>query len=576
MPVSQWNAGTDRTFPFRACTLSTFQWHPVVSRTGGTGDTVFSISSPDRAENGLVACCGEFPLTTDSPEPVESDNGASEDDASVPERDADGRSSELSSIESVQSAEATDANPGATAEGSEVTAAESPARAAQAGSSPWPRRVVLTLLVVAAGVGGWFGFVEYRLYRARALLKQRDVEAALTQLESLEKIKPGIPEVAFLMARANRRLGRMQQTQTWLEEAFDRGFSERRIMREQWLALAQDGQISLVEKHLWDMLVDPNDEDLPEICEAYINGYVVNYRLSQAFELLSAWKKDYPEDPQPLFLHGRIAEHRGDNQTAAKLYTSALGLAEDRTDIRIRLARCLTELHRYEEAIEQYGYLQKVEDDADMLTDWAQCLIETGKSDRAATTLERALKLDPEHFNARLGKARLAFEAGKIKEALQAVQQLYEERQRDSDVRYLLAQVLQADGQAAEAEKHFDYVNEAIEALNEAMQLIEVMADRPNDAEARYQCGALLLKSGDLEAGAGWLRSALQMDADHRPAHRALAAFYREQGLKTLAARHEQHLADLEDESPDDDEQKTADESQDESETSTTSNGSSS
>ena len=58
------------------------------------------------------------------------------------------------------------------------------------------------------------------------------------------------------------------------------------LKREELLTLAQTGQLSKAEPHLPKLLIDAR-EDGPEICEAFVRGYLDTFRLDRAFELLT-------------------------------------------------------------------------------------------------------------------------------------------------------------------------------------------------------------------------------------------------------------------------------------------------
>src|SRR5262245_59055767 len=140
--------------------------------------------------------------------------------------------------------------------------------------------------------------------RSRQLLRHRQAEQAFAILQSAALRDPTHGEVQFLLARCHRRLGRMKEAREHLTRASLLSISSKAIAREEWLALAQSGQMREAYPHLSELLIDPG-EDGPEICEAYVNGFFLTTRFRDAFELLTVWEKDFPQDSQPYLFRGR-------------------------------------------------------------------------------------------------------------------------------------------------------------------------------------------------------------------------------------------------------------------------------
>ena len=386
--------------------------------------------------------------------------------------------------------------------------------------------------------GTWFGLSWWQLYHARSLLAERRHEQALAWLDRAESFRPGIAETSFLQARAYRRLGKMQLMRSSLETAWKRGYPVEKLEREQRLALAQLGQLQESLPHLPAMLADPQD-DASDICEAYISGYLLTYQFNPANGLLEAWIKDCPDDPQAFFVQGRIYDELSNYKDAAESFEAALELAPDRTDIRIRYARTLTDLHRYDDAGEQYELLiAELDDDPDTLTGWAKCLVETARGEEARDVYRKVFELDSSHQEAQIGLARLEFQQGNHKDSLAILQPLYEKHPRKSSIRYLLGQVLRSLGRKDEATAHLEYSQEAEVAIRKVGVLMDEVRDHPGDPKRRFEIGTLLLKYGHRSDGAGWMRSAVEVDSEFRPAHQALLNYYTEEGLNDLAAQH--------------------------------------
>lgn len=394
---------------------------------------------------------------------------------------------------------------------------------------------VLTIIAIAS----WPRVqIEYSLHHARESLEQRNPQQALESLKALRRLDPDRAEVCFLMARASRRLGQMDDVRRHLIQAAELGWPRELIQREEWLALAQSGQMSQAEPHLGELLQKPMG-DGPEICEAFVEGYFLTYRFHRAMAILDAWQADYPQDPLPHVYRGTYREHLYDWKEARSEFEHALALAPQDVDVRRRLAAVLVNLHEYDQAAEQFRLcLEHRPDDRDLLCEWAQCLQGQAEMDQSRDVLTRVLSGDPRHRQARLAMGQLEHSVGNSQAALGWLEPLCVETPTDSQARFILAQALATAGRAEEAHPHFEFVAAAQREMQEVSRLLEAVRDQPNDPNLRFEIGIRLLKYDNQSHGAAWLRSALDIDPHHRAAHHALADYYATMGNPDLAAQH--------------------------------------
>ena len=64
------------------------------------------------------------------------------------------------------------------------------------------------------------------------------------------------------------------------------------------------------------------------------------------------------------------------------------------------------------------------------------------------------------------------------------------------------------------------------------------LSARPHDPALHCELGKLCLQGGQLEVGESWLLSALRQGPNYRPAHAALADYYRQRGDSERAEEH--------------------------------------
>jgi len=116
------------------------------------------------------------------------------------------------------------------------------------------------------------------------------------------------------------------------------------------------------------------------------------------------------------------------------------------------------------------------------------------------------------------------------------------------DAERQLALSLQRSGRTEEAEEIQQRVEQKRQELATLAPFLTRLQAKPNDAEARYQIGNIMLNNGRVERGLFYLKGALVDAPEHVPTHRRLFEFYsshRDQhpSYAELADQHEEFLA---------------------------------
>lgn len=394
-------------------------------------------------------------------------------------------------------------------------------------------------LLVVVVVFSWRPvLVELNLHRARRALRKQDVEGALVELRSALRLSLDRSETHLLLARTHRRLGNLDRAPAFLRRARKLGADPERAQRETWLLLAQSGRLAEAEPHLATLLMDPRD-DGADICQAYVQGYFANLRVSRATELLDAWEKEYPDDARPHFMRAFLLDALAMQKEAVAAYRRGLAMAPDETVMRLRLAEKLIELREFDEAGDLLKHCAEQEpENQEILMVRSSYLSAQGDVDGARQALERLLARAPDHFEARRLLGEIELSLGRFQEALPHLEAAVGWRPYDTTTHNALARTLRALGRANEAQPHFDYVKEAEEPLSRMERQLRLVVERPGDAELRYEIGVILLNYGSPGDGAKWLRTVLQLDPDHRGAHQALATYYETRGDWRKALEH--------------------------------------
>jgi tetratricopeptide (TPR) repeat protein len=422
-----------------------------------------------------------------------------------------------------------------------------------------PRRRRLRLAVAVGLLGllfwqrdGWWPPL-CRTFAHRAV-QARDFEKASYWLDAVNWLASEDAETALLRARVLRKLGRMDEVGQALRVAQALKAPVERLEHEQWLALAQSGQMKQAGPQLSRLLTRPGD-DGEEICEAFALGYMRNLNFVAAHRIVDAWMADWPNSPWPYLQRGRIALAADDFQMAEENLRRACELAPGNLECRLELARTLQATNRPQEAIPLLEACRKDSRFRTVATlQLALCLKVTGAMSDVVPLLQEVLRDSPGHAEALRELGRTQLEIGETEAAVETLQAALAAAPRDDEVHYILAQALQAAGRPDEALPHFEYTQQARRALRELSSLRDTLHRNPGDLAALVRTGEIMLMYGEVEQGVLRLLAALDREPQNQRARRLLANHYaeragKEPGFAKLADEHRRWLTQREDES---------------------------
>ena len=404
----------------------------------------------------------------------------------------------------------------------------------------WKRRIalaVVTLTVVGILVHAMGGDSAVLMWRAQAALQQRRWSDADLWLSRHEMLAGPTAENAFARARLHRKLGQLGQMAESLSQAQAMGLPLESLRREHWMAMAQAGRLNELERHLSQLFVV--GKDLPELCEAFVAGCLLTYRLDDALPVLDAWQRDFPADPQPLLLRGRIAEFRTKPQEAERDYREALRCDPQFSAAAFGLARLLA-ARDPDAAIEYFHLCAKHHvDPQPALVSVSRLLRQQGKPDEAAEVMEQAMRSPADRLDlayrllgepgesahsqapAEFGHVQLALED--YSDARKWYETALAANPNDWRVRYSLSVALRQLGRIDEAAEQSRRFTETQAALAECDRAFDVLRSDPQNVEARFQIGRTLLEYVSKQQGRLWLRTVLAYDPDHEEARQLLA-----------------------------------------------------
>lgn len=421
---------------------------------------------------------------------------------------------------------------------------------ARSGTPARPRRtwwIVAIALLAAAVLLVVTQGATWCQARAVAAMQVSRLETAETWLSRAALLGRKNPRTTLLQARLDRKRGRFPEMFTRLRAAAAEGCPRSLVAAEQLLAELQSGGLRPVDPRVAALFIK-GEVDADEASEAYVLGCLRNYEFEPALTLLSSWEGDYPKDPRPNFLRGRILEYQRSEEKARRDYAAASEKAggvfapaeyalarlalEDQDDqgaleffrrcrkgLDVPAAATLGEaaaLRRLGRPAEAEALLsgREFQDRADL----PQQLVELGDPvERAAAAYE-----------AEQGRVAAALE--KFAEAERWLAEALETNPRDWKLRNVYATVLSREGKAQQAAAEFEKVAVAEKAVASCDELLERLKKNPADVEARYELGRIFREHISEGQGEAWLRSVLQYDPSHAAAKRELELLRRDNG----------------------------------------------
>jgi Flp pilus assembly protein TadD len=391
------------------------------------------------------------------------------------------------------------------------------------------RRRLLVAFGLLTLVGIWLAAPAILKWQVRRAIIARDLDSAEILLDRMQRWFSIDGESEFLRARLNRKRGNWSEVRNSLLQARKLKYPVDLLEREQWLTQAQSGQLRQVEARLPQLLTDPRD-DGAEICEAFVNGYFLNHRMSEVVRLLDAWVADFPKDPEPLLIRGKIRIEQQFLKEAEADLQAASTLAPSSVAITLELANLLILERQVDSALEHFHKLV-IAHPTEMRSriGEAKCLRLLNRFPEARSAVQKVLELDPSNREGLVELGLVQLELEDYQDARATLQQALVINPRSLVVRQALARACRATGDMVHAREHAEYVAEAQAALAKADQLASRVGQRPHDADIRYEIGRIYQRYAVPERGVQWLRSALDCDPNHQAAKQALTEFLAKQ-----------------------------------------------
>lgn len=373
------------------------------------------------------------------------------------------------------------------------------------------------MLVSACGLIRWFP-----AHRAGLALEAYDNRVALGWLKWSEWMRNDPREIALSRVRAYRRLRQFDLVRENLLRARDAGVSRKQLEQEQWLTLAQTGQLDQVQDKVSQLLVDP-DVDARDVCEAYVTGFLLTAQSGRALELIVPWLADFPNDAQAHYLRGKAHATGRHYAEAEEAMRQAHRLAPNRADIALARGEALLKLQQPQAAM---PFFRVAEQDPELqeqaMLGIAQAARRSNQPELAMEELQKLVAQAPHLSIAWEELGRTQLDHHDIPAACVSLQKAVDLSPNSISSHQALGRALMAHNEPQRAQTHLAFAAEGADSM-ERFRLLEDQSEKnPTDAETRYQIAELYRKYDTPNLAIAWARSALLLDAKHAGAQKLL------------------------------------------------------
>lgn len=410
-----------------------------------------------------------------------------------------------------------------------------------------PRGRLLIILGVLLGLGGLIGWQFWIRHQAHQLFQQALQAARRDQLSQARELlqqslarRPGQAEVVWYLARVLRRDGELDEARKQLTAAEALGFDPFKIGLERILISAQDGNFDAEEPSLSSFLEEDHPES-PAVLEVLAIGYLLKYQGRPGFLAAKRWTELVPESPRAWKYYAKHSAILQLKARAGEAYRKSLELNPADRGLRLNVLQFMFD--EKSPASDIQAVLQPLEpetsNDPEVLVMAGRLAELEGHLNKARDSYDRALAANPQFASAWHERGRLELELGVPAEGLKFLQQALEISPHDPDYLYSYHRALAVTGQAEEAQKMLAKWTQAVEDLKKMRELTRMIAQEPSKADLRYEAGMLFLRNGQTQEGLRWLRSAIQIQPNHKPSHQLLAEHFRKTNQPALAEPHE-------------------------------------
>lgn len=404
--------------------------------------------------------------------------------------------------------------------------------------------------LLGAGFYGREALVWNAQARARANMMQQRWEDADRWLSQADSWSSSNLETQRLWTHVARRRGRLDEARRHLEEAVRRGLPKSQADDENALIQAQAGDLSGALPLFESILQSPHF-DATEVFEAYSIGFMQSRRMMrQAFDMLTRWSEQDPQNAQPQYLLARLCLDLEDWPRAERHLRTAVEVNREHRAAALLWAQLQLRRQQPADALPWFRIAAAGDDErlAAQVGE-ATCLRRLGDLDGARSLLRQLDQRKDADSNCELQLewARLELGSGELEAAATRLEKLVAREPRQWDAQYELATAWRRLGRDEEARQKFAEVQEARTQLGLATHLTRLSLQNPTKADLRFRIGQIQLRYGDEADGVQWLQGVLELIPKHRSALELLVKHFESRGegdseARSLATQYRRQL----------------------------------
>ena len=416
-------------------------------------------------------------------------------------------------------------------------------------------RNLFLLAMLPLGLLIWYAYfadnfrVSWALRDVRQLLDHNHPYEALEQLWKLDRRFPNRADVIFTMAVAERRAGSLPDVEPLLDRARLLGADPDEVQIQRCLLDAQRGRFESVEQGLAKIIQrNVDDKTASEIYATLADGYAAEYRLTDAWRCLEFWMKWKPTELKMRMLRGAICQRIGNSQQAVEEYRLAVKDHPENREAWEKLGQAQLEMNQVQEAHDTFRTAaSKFPEEPRLEIRWASCERRLGDASAARQRLAPYLTADrladlPTDLRAEaLTESGLVeLESGEYLTAIEKLEAAIDITPHEPSIHHAISRAYKLAGKKEEAERHQALNQELRAATQRLHEISNKLLMEPRRADLRFEAGQLVAARGFTDEALGWWYSALKVDPQHIPAHRALAQLWEQRKNKERSEFHRQ------------------------------------
>jgi tetratricopeptide (TPR) repeat protein len=315
--------------------------------------------------------------------------------------------------------------------------------------------------------------------QAILLVKQGKLDEGMKLAEELSTLQVMQPEAYVIAGEVFHRQNRLNEATGAFTSALQQ--NPQHVRAHMWLGAVyyDTGAMGLANKHL---------REAAELDPSEVNALMLSAKIHQ----------DYEQYDEAVIDYRKVLER--------------ISSEDKKLPFRVKLAECLSELRKLDEALEVLKDCQEV---PAVLACRATISEAKGEFEPAMKLARQALAINPENQTAGMVLGRISLTERNWELAKQTLQPLVKALPYDHESRLLLGRALVGAGETEAGQAEIKRATELKDAFLQFAKLHEEAIRLPKDAPLRIELGKLAETLGKQELAKTWYQAALGLDANN-------------------------------------------------------------